>query len=251
MALKIDLCGKVALVTGASQGIGLATAETLAKAGANLCLTARNNSALEELAQKLRNNYGVEVQVTVGDIADPATVKEVIKTVHSTYKRLDILVNNAGQLNDGVIGMFSRKSIECTLNVNLVSMIDLTQQASRLMMRNKAGSIINTSSIMAIAGANGQFVYAASKGGVAAASRAAARELGGYGIRVNCIAPGYIDTNMIKELDESLHKERVQTISLKRPGTAQEVANLTAFLASDLSSYITGETILIDGAMAI
>jgi 3-oxoacyl-[acyl-carrier protein] reductase len=251
MAYDIDLSGRVALITGASRGIGAATAELFAKAGATLVLTARDAGALEAQAADLRARHGVPVTAIALDIADPDAAKTLVGAAHKEHKGLHVLVNNAGQLADGLIGMFTLEQIQRAITVNQTAALMLMQYAARLMTRQKSGSIVNTSSIMATRGARGQMVYASTKAAMIGATRAAARELGPSNVRVNCIVPGYIDTDMIKVVDEATHAERVARIGLRRPGAASEVAGVTLFLASDLSSYVTGETIAVDGAFEL
>lgn len=251
MALKIDLIGKVALITGATRGIGLKTAEVFANAGANLFLTGRDEVKLNEICEELNTLYGVSAKFIAADLNDLASPKLLVRAAYKEFKSIDVLVNNAGQLSDGLIGMFTPEVIAKALHLNLASTLDLTQNVARLMMRKKQGSIINTSSIMGVSGDRGQFIYASAKAGLIGATKSAAKELGPSGIRVNCIAPGYIDTDMTRALTAEQQEGRVSNIALGRAGTAEEVANLTAFLASDLSSFITGQVVVVDGAMTI
>lgn len=248
----IDLSGKVAAITGASRGIGWATALTFAKAGASLVLNARcAGEGFEERCQELRDRYGVSVMVCFGDVGDPLTAQVIAKVAFSEFRALDVMVNNAGVLNDGLIGMISEKQMRSTMATNLEGVIWCTQAAGRLMQRKKQGSIINLTSIIGTNGNAGQLVYGASKAGVIGATLSAAKELAANNIRVNAIAPGYIATDMIRAVPESIHLERLSSIGMGRVGHAQDIANTALYLASDLSSYVTGQVIGVDGGMLI
>ncbi len=166
-------------------------------------------------------------------------------------RRLDILVNNAGILRDALIGMISDAEINDVLRTNLIGAIQVTQAAARLMARGKNASIINISSIIGVRGNRGQLIYAASKAGLIGATLSAAKELAPQGVRVNAVAPGYIQTTMIANVPADIHAQRVASIGVGRVGDPQDVANLVLFLASDLSSYITGQVIGVDGGMVI
>lgn len=248
----VDLSGKVAAITGASRGIGWATAQTFAKAGASLVLNARSGGeAFEARCQELRDSYGVAVVACPGDIGDAKTAQAIAKAAFSEFRALDVMVNNAGILNDGLIGMISEEQVRSTMAVNLEGVIWCTQAAGRLMKRKRQGSIINLTSIIGRNGNVGQLVYGASKAGVIGATFSAAKELAPDNIRVNAIAPGYIDTDMIRAIDEATHQQRLDSIAMGRVGTPQDVANTALFLASDLSAYVTGQVIGVDGGMLI
>ncbi|MEQ8482565.1 MAG: SDR family NAD(P)-dependent oxidoreductase [Hoeflea sp.] len=251
MASRIDLSGKVAIVTGASRGIGAATAEALARAGASLCLVARSQAETEDLAGRLSQNYGVEAFALATDLSDWKSADQVVRATFGRFKRVDILVNNAGSLADGTIGTFSEDTVRETFALNTFSAMNLIQIAARAMMRKGGGSVINTSSIMATHGARGQFVYGAAKAAVIGATKSAARELGPQGIRVNCVVPGLIETSMIGDVEPDMLQARIDNIALGRTGKPDEVANVVLFLASDLSSYVNGQAIAVDGSMAI
>ena len=252
MSDKLSLASRVAVVTGASRGIGAAIADTLAAHGANLILSNFNNHALvEQTRDEIVNRYGVAVDFATGDISDPATSSALAKLAFSKYRRLDIWVNNAGILVDGLIGMVPEADIQATLGVNLAGVLHGTQAAARLMQRAKAGSIINIASIIGRFGNSGQLVYGASKAGVIGATMSAAKELAPSNIRVNAIAPGFIDTDMVRQLSQAKFAERMESISMKQIGTPQDIANAALFLASDLSTYVTGQTLGVDGGMVI
>jgi 3-oxoacyl-[acyl-carrier protein] reductase len=251
MASILNLKGKIAAVTGASRGIGAAIAEALAAQGCQLALTAQQDGGTDDLAQRLRDHYGVTCISHSGDVRDPASVQSFYQEIHATFGRLDILAANAGILGDGLLGMVPLEQIERTLDVNVIGTLHHLQAAARLMRRQKAGSIILMSSIIGRMGGAGQVVYAASKAALMGAMLAAAKELGPDGIRVNALAPGMIETDMIKHLSADLRQQRLKAIALGRYGQAQDVADVALFLASDLSRYVTGQTIGVDGGMVI
>ncbi|CAA6605826.1 3-oxoacyl-(acyl-carrier-protein) reductase FabG [Rhodospirillaceae bacterium LM-1] len=246
------LLGLVAVVTGASRGIGAATASCLAARGANVVLTCQHNEdALVNSAVALEAAHGISALAIVADNADESQVATVYRAVHSKFKRLDILVNNAGILGDAMIGMITQSMLDRVFAVNLSGAINNMQLAARLMRRNGRGAIINVSSIMGIRGNPGQVTYCASKAGLIGATLSAAKELAPHGIRVNAVAPGYIDTDLICGLDPVLHAQRIASICVGRPGSAEEVARAIVFLASDEASYITGQVLGVDGGMVI
>lgn len=242
----IDLSDRVAVVTGGSRGIGYAIAQRLAQAGAQVTVVAR------QFEQASLASLNVQVKVPVvavaGSIEDHAFSKRLAKDIFSRYKRLDILVNNAGIMRPSMIGMISDADIADTLRINLASVILLTQQAARLMTRT-GGSIINVSSIVGVRGNAGQLVYAASKAGVIGATLSAAKELAAKQVRVNAIAPGFIDTNMTAALGPAVAVDTLSKIGLGRIGQPGEVADAALFLASDLSRYVTGQVIGVDGGL--
>jgi 3-oxoacyl-[acyl-carrier protein] reductase len=242
------LAGKLALITGASRGIGKATAITFAAQGANVLLVARSESILT-LATEL-NAQGQKATAFIGDITQQETVKELIKTCRNLGQPLDIVVNNAGILEQGLIGMISPDSIDRLLNTNVAALINLTQYAVRLMGKSTNPSIVNIASIAGTQGIEGVSAYAASKAAVVGFTLAAAKELAAKKIRVNAIAPGFIDTDMTQSMPPDWYQKRLDSVRLGRIGTAQDIANCALFLASDLSSYITGQTIGVDGGMA-
>jgi 3-oxoacyl-[acyl-carrier protein] reductase len=238
------LVDKVALITGASRGIGRAIAETFVAQGAAVVLVARAES-VQTLAETLRQ-AGARATAVQGDVNDETTVQACIKTCRGQYGRLDILVNNAGAMPQAVMGMISIAEARTLFELNVISMVNLTQYAARMM--KAPASVINLSSI-AWRGLVGASVYSATKGAVVAFSLAAAKELGPRGIRVNAIAPGFIDTDLTRGLSADQHQRTVATIRMGRVGEAQDVANVALFLASDLSSYVTGQVLGVDGGM--
>lgn len=252
MSDQLSLAGRVAVVTGASRGIGAAIAETMARQGANLILSGyRSEGELATLAARLAADYGVMVDVEIGDIARSETSAAMARLAFQKYRRVDIWVNNAGVLIDALIGMVSDADLQTTVAINLVGVLHGTQAAGRLMQRGQGGSIINIASIIGRVGNVGQLVYGASKAGVIGATYSAAKELAPKGIRVNAIAPGFIDTEMVRQIPAEKFQDRMRSIAMGRIGTAQDVANTALFLASDLSAYVTGQVIGVDGGMVI
>jgi len=248
---RLDLKGRVALVTGGVRGIGQAITETLAREGANIVVTARDLGRAEAAASELRAAFGGDHIGLSLEVRENEQVAAIGKAIFSHYKRLDILVNNAGILGDGLIGMIPNSTIDETLAINVEGPIHLIQMATRLMRRNNSGSIINISSIIGTRGNRGQIVYAASKSAVIGMTLAAAKELAPQGIRVNAVAPGYIQTDMIAHLPSEIHQERLQSIGMGRVGQPFEIADTVLYLASDLSKYVTGQVIGVDGSMVI
>ncbi len=251
MASSFNLEGHVAFITGSTRGIGRATAELLARAGATTIVNGRDGEAAERVAHELAEAHAVETMAAPGNMADPKTVQEVYLRVFKTFKRLDVLVNNAGILDDAFLGMIPDVAVRSTFAINAESVIYNMQQAARLMQRARSGSIINLTSIIGRVGNEGQTVYGASKAAVIGATLSAAKELAPKGIRVNAVAPGFIDTDMTQSLPEDKYEERVASIKMGRIGTPEDIANVVLFLATDLSSYVTGQVIGVDGGMLI
>ena len=247
----IDLSGRVAIVTGASRGIGQAAAESLLKAGCSVVLNARPSTEASTSFAEMEAAYPERVTIVYGSVADSATATSLAQSAMSRHKRLDIPVNNAGILRDKLIGMISDAEIEELFEVNVIGLIKITQLAARVMARRKSGSIINISSIVGRRGNSGQTVYSATKSAVIGATFSAAKELAPLNIRVNAVAPGLIETSMIKSIPEDKRKNLESNIAMGRVGSAQDVANTILFLASDLSLYVTGQVIGVDGGLIV
>lgn len=244
--------GKICFVTGSTRGIGWAVAREFARQGATVILNARHaGEALELCRQQLSTDFSIPVVGLSADVTDINAVKSCYKEIFKQFKRLDVLVNNAGILQDALLGMISDETIRLVIDTNLIGSLHHMQEASRLMGRAKSGSIINLSSIIGRFGNEGQTVYAASKAGVIGMTLAAAKELAPKNIRVNAVAPGFIDTDMTRNLPPDKRQQRLAGIRMNRMGTAEEVAQVIAFLASDMASYITGQVLGVDGGMII
>jgi 3-oxoacyl-[acyl-carrier protein] reductase len=241
--------GKTAIITGAARGIGKAIALKLASEGANIAFTDlvidENGLATEREIQSL----GVQVQGYVSNAANFEDAHKVVEEVHKNFGRIDILVNNAGITRDGLMMRMNEQQWDMVINVNLKSAFNLIHAVTPVMMKQKGGSIINMASVVGLSGNAGQANYAASKAGMIALAKSVAKELGSRGIRANAIAPGFIITDMTAALSEEVRQEWAKQIPLRRGGTPEDVANVAVFLASDLSSYVTGQVIPVCGGM--
>jgi len=240
---------KWAIITGATGGIGSKISETFYLNNANIIILGRDNKKLKSLKNRLYKKKRKKIITYKINLSSEEEIIKFAIFVKNEIKKIDILVNNAGVLLDNYIGMISKKSIKNTIEVNLLSAIYLTQYLKNTL--NKGSSIINISSIIGIKGNAGQSIYAASKAGMIGFTYSAAKELGSLGIRVNSIAPGLIKTKMIRSIPEEKRNELIKNINLKRIGQPQDVANLALFLSSKYSSYISGQTISVDGCMTI
>lgn len=249
--MNLLLSGKKVLITGASRGIGKAIAHLFAQQGAEIFLNGRDETALAQLKDELVATYSATVHLAIFDVAEAESVKQGFRTLFAVTKSLDVLVNNAGILDDALIGMVSQAQIQQTFSANTFSVLYCSQYAARMMQRNKQGSIINMASIIGRVGNAGQAVYGGSKAAVIGITQSLAKELAAQNIRVNAIAPGFIDTDMAHSLPDDKFQQRLDSIAMGRIGSPEEVAKVALFLASDLSSYVTGQVIGVDGGMLI
>lgn len=242
---------KNVIITGGTRGIGREIAITLAENGANIAINYRNyNEDIEILIEQLKS-FGVKVIAIKCDVRNENEVINFMKEVLTSFESIDILVNNAGITKDGLILRMSEKDFEDVINVNLKGTFNTTKAAAKVMIKQRYGKIINISSIVGITGNAGQCNYAASKAGVIGFSKSIARELAGRNINVNVIAPGYIDTDMTSSLNEKVKEDILKNIPIKKIGSPKDVANLVLFLSSNLSNYITGQVINVDGGMVM
>lgn len=241
--------GKTALVTGAARGIGKAIALKFASEGANVAFT---DLVIDENGKATENEIaalGVKAKGYASNAADFAQTEQVVNQVKEDFGSIDILVNNAGITKDGLMMRMTEAQWDAVINVNLKSAFNFIHACTPIMMRQRSGSIINMSSVVGVHGNAGQCNYAASKAGLIALAKSIGQEIGSRGIRANAIAPGFIDTAMTQALPEDIRKAWIQNIPLRRAGTVEDIANVATFLASDLSSYVTGQVIQVDGGM--
>ncbi len=245
-----DFKGKTALVTGASRGIGRAVAVTLAKGGANVALNYAGNEAAASEALALVQAAGApKAKLYRFDVADPAACAGAVEQVIADLGGLDVLVNNAGIAIDQLVMRIKDEEWNRQIQVNLTGAFNLVRAASRPMMKARRGAIVNLTSVVGEMGNAGQAAYAATKAGLIGLTKAVARELASRNIRVNAVAPGFIDTDMTAALPEAARAKLTDGIPLARLGTAEDVANAVAFLASDRASYVTGEVLRVNGGM--
>lgn len=245
------LKGKTALITGATRGIGEATAALFAAEGAGLILLARNGDQLEQQKRKLEETYPVPVAVFTADVSDAEQVKAVFAAIAGAKMDIDIVVNNAGQMIDASLLTLKPEIMRQNVEVNLYGTFHVTQAAVKSLIRRRGGSIINLSSIVGTNGSAGQSAYAAAKSGVVGFTRSLSKELAPLNIRVNAIAPGYIETALVAGLPEQAREKTLANIGMKRPGKPEDVARVALFLASELSGYVTGQVIGVDGGMML
>ena len=241
---------KVAIVTGASQGIGKAISEIYSEAGAHVVCLARNSEKLKELVSKI-SKKGNSASYISCDINNGNLIKEAFDSVIKDYKQIDILVNNAGTTKDSLLLRMKEQHWDLVMNTNLKAAYHSTKFVLRQMMKRKYGRIINITSIVGLQGNTGQSNYAASKAGLIGFSQSIAKEVASRGITVNCIAPGWIETEMTKDLPKDIKENIVTNIPIRKTGIAEDIAYTALFLASKESKYITGQTITVDGGRVI
>ena len=243
------LTGKTALVTGATRGIGRAIALMFASEGADIAFTYRSQKeAADSLVAEIEA-LGVNVKAYQSDAADFTQAHQTVNDIKETFGRIDILVNNAGITKDGLMMRMDEQQWDSVIDTNLKSAFNFIHACTPVMARQRSGSIINMTSVVGLSGNAGQCNYAASKAGLVGLTKSIAKEMGPRGIRANCIAPGFIDTDMTSSLPEEMRNEWVRQIPLRRGGTPEDVAKTALFLASDMSSYITGQVISCCGGM--
>ena len=247
----MSMTGKTAVVTGGSRGIGKAICLELARQGANVVFSYAGNTAAAEETLAALKELGVEARAVQGDVADPAAVKNLIDTAVKELGGLHILVNNAGITRDNLAMMLKEEDFDAVIATNLKGAFLCMKAAARPMMKAKFGRIINLSSVVALRGNPGQINYCASKAGVIGMTKSLARELGGRGITVNAVAPGYIETDMTAALPEAARETMLASIPTGRAGKPKDVAAAVAFLASDEAAYITGQVLSVDGGMGM
>ena len=241
----IDLKGKKVLLTGASGGLGKAIAIELAKSGADICLTGRNQTELEELQKTI----GGKTEIVLSDLSNSIGITDLANTAQEKMGQIDILINNAGITRDNLFMRMSDDDWNDVMNINLNSIFKLTKLLIKGMIKRRFGRIINITSVIGVAGGAGQSNYSASKAGIIALSKSLAQEVGSRSVTVNSIAPGFIETNMTAGLNDDRKEQILESISMGRLGKPEDISGAVCFLASDKASYITGQTLHINGGM--
>lgn len=242
---------KNVIVTGATRGIGKAIALKLASKGANIVIGYRSSDDEAQKVKEMIEKMGVKALMAKGDVSDAEYAKEIVTLCKNELGSVDILINNAGITKDGLIMRMKEEDFTSVIDVNLKGTFNCSKEAAVVMLRQKSGKIINMSSVVGIMGNAGQVNYSASKAGVLGLTKSLAKELGSRGITVNAVAPGFIETDMTAELSDANKDFIKSNLPLKRLGSAQEVANAVAFLASDEANYITGQVLNVDGGMVM
>tara|TARA_B100001093_G_scaffold495575_1_gene540207 strand:+ start:261 stop:1007 length:747 start_codon:yes stop_codon:yes gene_type:complete len=245
-----SLQNKIAIVTGASQGIGKTTAELFSRSGAHVVCIARNEEKIKDLVNTISKN-GHSASYISCDISDSNLFQNAIKSIISDYAKIDILINNAGITRDSLVLRMKDHQWDEVLNTNLKGAFYGTKSVLRSMMKNKYGRIINITSIVGLQGNSGQSNYSASKAGLIGFSQSVAKEVASRGITINCIAPGWIETEMTNDLSQDTKSEIIKNIPIGKTGTTEDIAYTALFLASKESKYITGQTITVDGGRVI
>ncbi|MGQ9616129.1 MAG: 3-oxoacyl-[acyl-carrier-protein] reductase [Spirochaetota bacterium] len=246
----MDLSEKVAFITGGARGIGREIADLFARNGANIAICDINYDGVNQASEDIRK-HNVKVEGYLLDVSNLKECEEVVKKAVDNFGRIDILVNNAGITHDNLLIRMSEEEFDRVIAINLKGTFNCTKVISRVMMRQRYGRIINIASIIGIVGNAGQANYAASKAGIIGITKSAAKELASRNITVNAIAPGYIKTEMTEALPGEVRSRMLANIPLGRPGTPSDVASVALFLASEYSSYMTGQVIVVDGGMVM
>jgi 3-oxoacyl-[acyl-carrier protein] reductase len=247
--MTIDLSGRVAIVTGGSRGIGLTVSRRLNCAGAALAILARDEERAREAAEA--RGGSARAMAVAGGVSDALQIERAIETVESELGPIDILVNNAGLTRDGLLVRMSDEDWDTVLDINLKGAFNTTKVVAKGMMKQRSGRIVNITSVVGLAGNRGQANYAASKAGLVGFTKAVAKELASRGVLVNAVAPGFVETDLTRDLPVDARNALLRQIALGRLGTTEDVANAVLFLASDLASYITGQVLVVDGGMVM
>jgi 3-oxoacyl-[acyl-carrier protein] reductase len=249
--ISIDLSGKNALVTGGTRGIGRAIVETLARAGARVAFTFRSSVDEAEALKDALESDGAELLAIQGDAADNASAESTVKQIIDSWGSIDIIVNNAGITKDGLMLRMTEDDWDAVINTNLKSVFNFAKAAYRPMMKQRAGKIINLSSVVGTTGNPGQTNYAASKAGIVGFSKSLAKELATRGVTVNVVAPGFVATDMTASLSDAAKDAMLGAVPMGRPATPQEIADAVLFLASPLADYVTGQVLHVNGGLAM
>jgi 3-oxoacyl-[acyl-carrier protein] reductase len=245
-----NLSNKIAIVTGASRGIGSAIAHNLSKAGAKVVLISRSIDALKSVESEIKSNGGEAISITA-DVSNLESFTNAISQVVETWGTVDILINNAGITKDNIILRLKEEDWDAVIDINLKGCFNGIKAVARPMLKARSGRIINITSVIGLIGNSGQSNYAASKAGILGLTKSIAKELGSRNITVNAIAPGYIQTEMTDNLDQASKDNLMKSIPLQRLGKPEEIASLVCFLASEEAAYITGQTLNVDGGMVM
>jgi len=245
------LKGKTAVITGGSRGIGADIARVFAENNANVAIIYAGNSQLAQSVTEEISSNGIKAKAYCCDVSDFTCSKETVDKIIEDFGGIDILVNNAGIVRDGLILSMGEDDFDKVIDVNLKGSFNMIKHTYRHFMKKRAGRIINLSSVVGLSGNAGQANYSSSKAGIIGLTKSVAKELSGRNILCNAIAPGYIETDMTSDLSEKVKENFIGAIPLKRAASGREVANVALFLASDMSSYVTGEVIRVDGGLAM
>ncbi|WP_147566222.1 3-oxoacyl-[acyl-carrier-protein] reductase [Clostridium tyrobutyricum] len=247
----LGLNNKVALITGGTRGLGRAIAEKLAQQKVKVIVTGTNEDRAKQAANEISLAYNIETLGLKHDVSSEESTKEVVKCIINKFERIDILVNNAGITSDGIMMMMKKENWDKVLDINLTGAFNCTKFVSKHMLKQKSGNIVNIASVVGITGNIGQANYSASKAGLIGFTKTVARELAGRGITVNAIAPGCISTDMTSKLSDKTSQEILSKIPMEKYGSPESIANAVLFLVSNMSDYITGQVINVDGGMVM